>query len=321
MKNIFLYFIILYGVPTLAFTQTGPLKLFPLSSVRLLESPFKQAQETDRKYMLALNPDRLLAPYLREAGIEPKAKSYGNWESSGLDGHIGGHYLSALSNMYAATGNKELLQRLNYMIDWLDKCQQKNGNGYVGGIPGGKAMWQEIAQGKIDAEAFSLNKKWVPWYNLHKLYAGLVDAYQIAGNQKAKEVLIKLSDWCLKLTAHLSDEQMQTMLRCEQGGMNEVLANVAAITGDAKYLTLAKRFSDRKILNPLLQQKDSLNGLHANTQIPKVVGYMRIAELNGDKSWANAADFFWKTVVDNRTISIGGNSVREHFNPSDDFLP
>ena len=291
MKNIFFVFFILFLVPNLAFNQTGGVKTFPLSSVRLLESPFKQAQKTDMKYMLALDPDRLLAPYLREAGIEPKAKNYGNWEGTGLDGHIGGHYLSALCNMYAATGNKELLNRLNYMIDWLDKCQQKNGDGYVGGIPGGKAMWQEIAQGKINAGSFSLNDKWVPWYNLHKLYSGLCDAFLIAGNLKAKEILVKLSDWCLKLTSNLTDEQMQNMLRCEHGGMNEVLANTAAITGDNKYLELARRFSDRKILNSLLQQKDSLTGLHANTQIPKVIGYMRVAEIDGDKNWADAATF------------------------------
>ena len=271
------------------------------------------------KYMLALDPDRLLAPYLREAGIETKATNYGNWEGTGLDGHIGGHYLSALSNMYAATGNKQLLQRLNYMIDWLDKCQQKNGDGYVGGIPGGTAMWKEITMGNIKAGSFSLNDKWVPWYNIHKLYSGLCDAYLVAGNVQAKQILVNLSDWCLKLTAQLSDEQMQKMLRSEHGGMNEVFANVAAITGETKYLALARRFSDLKILNPLLNERDSLTGLHANTQIPKVIGYMQVAEIAGDKSWADAAAFFWKTVVDNRTVSIGGNSVKEHFNPSNDF--
>jgi DUF1680 family protein len=317
--GVLLSIVLLILAPVAGFNQSSSLKAFPISTVRLLESPFKQAQQTDMNYMLALDPDRLLAPYLREAGIEPKAKNYGNWEGTGLDGHIGGHYLSALSNMYAATGNKEILQRLSYMIDWLDKCQQKNADGYVGGVPGGKAMWQEIAQGKIEAGAFSLNKKWVPWYNLHKLYSGLADAYLIAGNEKAKNILIKLSDWCLNLTANLSDEQMQTMLRCEHGGMNEVFANVAAITGDKKYETLAHRFSDQRILHPLLQAKDSLTGLHANTQIPKVIGYMRIAEVEGDKDWANAAQFFWQTVVDNRTVSIGGNSVREHFHPSNNF--
>lgn len=294
---------------------------FPLSQVKIGDGPFKNAQQTDLKYILALEPDRLLAPFLREAGIEPRAKLYGNWENTGLDGHIGGHYLSALSLMYAATGDGEMQKRLNYMIDWLETCQKKNGNGYVGGIPGSKALWEDIANGKINAESFALNKKWVPWYNIHKLYAGLADAYLLTGNQKAKTVLINLSDWCLNLTSKLSDEQVQTMLRSEHGGMNEVFADVALITGDKKYLELARKFSHQTILQPLLQNKDALTGLHANTQIPKVIGFMRVAELEGDKEWANAANFFWETVVQNRTISIGGNSVREHFNPVNNFMP
>lgn len=299
--------------------QSAQLQSFPLSSVRLLESPFKAAQETDMKYILSLDADRLLVPYLREAGLESNSKSYANWENTGLDGHIGGHYLSALSNMYAATGNGQIKERLDYMLNALEKCQQKNGNGYIGGVPGSKALWEEITNGKIDAGSFSLNKKWVPWYNIHKVYAGLVDAYTLTGNEKAKKMLIQLSDWCLNLTAKLSDDQIQQMLRSEHGGMNEVFADVAAITGDKKYLTLAQKFSHKTILDPLLKNTDALNGIHANTQIPKVIGFMRVAEVAGDKDWANAANFFWNTVVNNRTISIGGNSVREHFNPSTDF--
>lgn len=301
------------------FGQSAKLEPFPLSSVRLLESPFKAAQQTDLKYILSLDADRLLAPYFKEAGLETKAINYPNWENTGLDGHIGGHYISALSEMYAATANQKIKERLDYVLAGLEKCQQKNGNGYIGGVPDGKAMWEAIAKGKIDANSFSLNKKWVPWYNIHKVYAGLVDAYNLTGNEKAKKMLIQFSDWCLNLTANLSDDQIQQMLRSEHGGMNEVFADVAAITGDKKYLVLAQKFSHKTILNPLLENKDALNGIHANTQIPKVIGFMRVAEVSGDKDWANAANFFWKTVVDNRSISIGGNSVREHFNPSVDF--
>lgn len=301
------------------FGQTTQLQPFPLSSVRLLESPFKEAQETDLKYILSLDADRLLAPYFKEAGLESKAINYPNWENTGLDGHIGGHYISALAEMYAATGNQQIKERLDYMLANLEKCQQKNGNGYIGGVPGSKELWQDIAKGKIDAGSFSLNKKWVPWYNIHKVYAGLVDAYNLTGNEKAKNMLIQLSDWCLTLTANLSDDQIQEILRSEHGGMNEVFADVAVITGDKKYLTLAQKFSHKVILDPLLENKDVLNGMHANTQIPKVIGFMRVAEVSGDKEWANAANFFWKTVVDNRTISIGGNSIREHFNPATDF--
>lgn len=147
---------------------------FALSEVRLLKSPFADACQTDLNYMLSLDPDRLLAPFLREAGLPPKAQSYGNWENTGLDGHIGGHYLSALANMYASLHNNEVLHRLNYMLDELERCQKHNGNGYVGGIPGSKQFWTAIAAGKIKADGFSLNGKWVPWYNMHKLFAGLL---------------------------------------------------------------------------------------------------------------------------------------------------
>ncbi|MBA4316866.1 MAG: glycosyl hydrolase [Flavobacterium sp.] len=299
--------------------QSTQLQPFPLSSVRLLESPFKEAQQTDLKYILSLDADRLLAPYFKEAGLETKGINYPNWENTGLDGHIGGHYISALSEMYAATANQQIKERLDYMLNGLEKCQQKNGNGYIGGVPGSKGLWEDIAKGKIDAGSFSLNGKWVPWYNIHKVYAGLVDAYTLTANEKAKKMLIQLSDWCLTLTANLSDDQIQLLLKSEHGGMNEVFADVAAITGNKKYLTLAQKFSHKVILDPLLENKDVLNGMHANTQIPKVIGFMRVAEVSGDKNWANAANFFWKTVVDNRTISIGGNSVREHFNPTNDF--
>ena len=304
-----------------ASSQIVKLQSFPLASVRLLESPFKSAQETDLKYILSLNPDKLLAPFLREAGLQPLADSYGNWENTGLDGHIGGHYLSGLSEMYAATGNRQIKERLDYMLGWLEKCQQKNGNGYIGGVPGSKAFWSDIAEGKIRAGSFDVNGKWVPWYNLHKLYAGLVDAYRLTGNAKAKDMLIKLSDWAVGLTAKLSDSQIQQMLRSEHGGMNEAFADVAAITGNKKYLELARKFSHKVIFSPLEHHVDSLDGLHANTQIPKVIGFMRIAEVSGDRQMADAADFFWNTVVNHRTISIGGNSVREHFNPYNDFSP
>ena len=169
-------------------------ELFPLSDVRLTASPFLDAQTTDMHYLLALEPDKLLAPFKREAGLALKQESYGNWESSGLDGHLGGHYLTALALMYASTGDAELLRRLNYFVAELKKCQQKNGDGYLGGIPGGKDAFNQIAQGKMQADNFSVNGKWVPWYNLHKTFAGLRDAYKYAGNQDAKAILIELSD-------------------------------------------------------------------------------------------------------------------------------
>ncbi|MBS1603014.1 MAG: glycoside hydrolase family 127 protein [Bacteroidetes bacterium] len=288
---------------------------FPLSDVRLLESPFLSAQQTDAKYILSLNEDRLLAPYLKDAGLTPLAPNYGNWESQGLDGHIAGHYLSAVAQLYAATGDTVFRGRLDYMLGWLEKCQDRNGDGYVGGIPDGKGLWREIAAGRVGA----IWSRWAPWYNLHKLFSGLEDVWLLTGDERARRIVVGLADWCLNLTSGLSDGQMQQMLGNEQGGMNEVLANLSVITGDRKYLTLARRFSHQAILRPLERGEDSLTGLHANTQIPKVTGFMRIGMLSGDSSWQRAAKFFWNEVTQRRSVVFGGNSVREHFNPVDDF--
>ncbi|HMB91580.1 MAG TPA: glycoside hydrolase family 127 protein, partial [Rhodothermales bacterium] len=283
------------------------------------------AQDRNLDYVLAMDPDRLLAPYLVESGLEPKADNYGNWEDRGLDGHIGGHYLTALSLAWAATGRQDVLKRLDYMLSELKRAQDANGNGYLGGVPGSDELWKQIAAGDVRADLFSLNGSWVPWYNLHKTYAGLRDAYLHAGIDEARTMLIDLTDWSLQLVNGLTDEQIQTMLRTEHGGLNEVFADVAAITGDATYLELAHRFSHRLILDPLLEQEDRLTGLHANTQIPKVIGYQRVADVadsfgqTGFEAWHDAASFFWDTVVNTRTVAIGGNSVREHFHPTDDF--
>ncbi|MEJ5995687.1 glycoside hydrolase family 127 protein [Pedobacter sp. Du54] len=313
-----LCFTLLFLTATITFAQ-DKLHAFNLNEIYLLDGPFKAAQQTDLAYMLSLDADRLLAPYLKEAGLPKKAEQYGNWENTGLDGHMAGHYLSALSLMYGTTGDLKVKERITYVLNELEKCQIKNRNGYVGGVPGGKAMWAQIKNGNIKASSFSLNDKWVPLYNIHKLYSGLYDAYAITGNVKAKNILLKLTDWCVDLVANLTDAQVQTMLKSEHGGLNEIFANVAMITGDKKYLKLARQFSDLSILNPLLNQKDALNGLHANTQIPKVIGFEQIAKVDQDTSLANAADFFWKSVVNNRSISIGGNSVREHFNATNNF--
>lgn len=299
---------------------------FSLQDVKLLSSPFLQAQQTDLHYILALNPDRLLAPFLREAGLTPKAPSYTNWENTGLDGHIGGHYLSALSMMYAATGDTAVYNRLSYMLNELHRAQQTVGTGFIGGTPGSLQLWKEIKAGNIRAGSFDLNGKWVPLYNIHKTYAGLRDAYLYTGSNLARQMLIDLTDWMIDIISGLSDEQMQDMLRSEHGGLNETFADVAAITDDKKYLELARRFSHQVILDPLIKDEDRLTGMHANTQIPKVIGYKRVAEVSKkDKDWKytaewdHAARFFWNTVVNHRSVCIGGNSVREHFHPADNF--
>ncbi|MCX8157373.1 MAG: glycoside hydrolase family 127 protein [Verrucomicrobiae bacterium] len=295
-----------------------PATLPPLSAVRLLDGPLAGAVQVNRAYLLALEPDRLLAPMLREAGLPPRARPYGNWESGGLDGHTAGHYLSALATMIAAgadTPEGELSRRLGYMVAEMARCQAAAGNGYVGGVPGSRELWQAIGEGRVEV----IHKKWVPWYNLHKTYAGLRDAWLLTGNEQARAVLIRLGDWCVELIGKLSDEQMQRMLAQEHGGMNEVLADLYVITGQEKYLQAAQRFCHRAVLEPLKRQEDRLTGLHANTQIPKVIGLARLAMITGDSSAAAGAQFFFENVTRRRTVAFGGNSVSEHFNDPRNF--
>jgi len=317
IKKIFIIFCLITQV---FISVAQKISSFPLNKVELLDgSAFYEAQQADMKYILALDPDRLLAPYLKEASINPSKPNYPNWESMGLDGHTVGHYLSALSLMYASTGQKKLMERIQYVLKILDSCQIKNGDGYVGGVPDGKALWNDIRNGKIDAGSFSLGNRWVPFYNLHKLFAGLRDAYLYAGQSNALEILIKLTDWFYDLTKNLTDEQTQQILKTEHGGLNEVFVNVSEITGNPKYLKLAERFSHRAILQPLIEKKDILTGLHANTQIPKVIGFKSYADATNNTQWDEAAKYFWDLVVNKYTISIGGHGVREHFISPNDF--
>ncbi|SEM41739.1 hypothetical protein SAMN05216436_104144 [bacterium A37T11] len=316
LKPVYVLVFLFLGISSTAFSQMEP---FPLSRVRLSASPFLIAQQTDLRYMMALDPDRLLSPYLREAGLHPVKPGYGNWENTGLDGHILGQYVSALSMMEAATGKNEVRERLQYILKVLDSCQSQRTDGYLGGIPGGAAMWAQVGKGDIRAGAFDLNGKWVPWYNLHKLFSGLLDAWTYTGDGRAKKIVIKLADWWINLSKGISNEAFERMLQTEYGGMNEVYADLADKTHEDKYLQMARRFNQKVTLDPLLEKHDVLNGLHANTQIPKVIGYKREEEVDGDDSLLQASEFFWETVIDHRTVSIGGNSVSEHFHPSTDF--
>ena len=287
---------------------------FNLGDVKLLDGPFKHARDLNIQTLLKYNVDRLLAPYLKEAGLTPKDSSYTNW--AGLDGHIGGHYLSAMSMNVAAINNTECRKRMNYMIAELKACQDANaknnkswGVGYVGGVPNSTAVWTSVKDG--DFKAFHAG--WVPWYNVHKMYAGLRDAWIYAGSKQAKTMFLQFCDWAINITSSLTDEQMQSMLDTEQGGMNEVLADAYAISGNKKYLVAAKRFSHHMLLDPMSEGIDNLDNKHANTQVPKAIGFERIGELSGDKKYADAGSFFWQTVTTNRTLAFGGNSRREFF--------
>ena len=287
---------------------------FPLSDVTLLDGPFKHARDLNIKTLLQYNVDRLLAPYRKEAGLVPKDSSYSNWE--GLDGHVGGHYLSAMAMNVAATNNAKCKRRMLYMIGELKACQEANaknnpswGVGYVGGVPKSEAVWTSVKTGSFKV----YNATWAPWYNVHKMYAGLRDAWNYTGNEEAKNIFLKFCDWAINITSSLTEQQMQSMLDIEQGGMNEVLADAYAITKDEKYLVAAERFSHHMLLNPMSEGIDNLDNKHANTQIPKAIGFERIGELSGDKKYNDAGSFFWQTVTANRTLAFGGNSRREFF--------
>ncbi len=315
MKRIRLYFsmMLLLTVGSIQAQDRLYADEFPLGDVTLLDGPLKRARDLNVKVLLQYDNDRLLAPFLKEAGLKPKGELYPNW--AGLDGHVGGHYLTALA-MNAATGSKECQERMEYWISELQACADANaknhpewGKGYIGGVPGSDRIWSAYKKGNFGPYSGA----WVPFYNVHKIYAGLRDAWVYCGNEQAKKLFLGLCDWAIDLTSGLTDAQVERTLHTEHGGMNEVLADAYAITGDKKYLDVAKRFSHKRMLLPLSQRQDCLDNLHANTQVPKVVGFERIAELTGDEAYHEASAYFWDIVTGERTLAFGGNSRREHF--------
>lgn len=286
---------------------------FPLGDITLLDGPLKHARDLNVQVLLKYDCDRMLAPYRKEAGLQPRKPSYPNWD--GLDGHVGGHYLTALA-INAATGNEECRKRMEYMISELQLVLDANNqrheawcHNYIGGVPNSAKMWTAFSKGDFGPYFGT----WAPFYNIHKMYAGLRDAWLYCGNEQAKNLFLKFCDWAVDITRDLNDEQMERMLGNEHGGMNEVLADAYAITGEQKYMDCARRFSHRMLLVPLENGKDCLDNMHANTQIPKVIGYQRIAELAHDVQYHNASEYFWEIVTRQRSLAFGGNSRREHF--------
>ena len=286
---------------------------FPLGDITLLDGPLKHARDLNVQVLLKYDCDRMLAPYRKEAGLQPRKPSYPNWD--GLDGHVGGHYLSALA-INAATGNEECRKRMEYMISELQLVLDANNqrpeawcHNYIGGVPNSAKMWTTFSKGDFGPYFGT----WAPFYNIHKMYAGLRDAWLYCGNEQAKNLFLKFCDWAVDITRDLNDVQMEKMLGNEHGGMNEVLADAYAITGEQKYLNCARRFSHKLLLVPMEEGKDCLDNMHANTQIPKVIGYLRIAELAHDVQYHNASEYFWEIVTRQRSLAFGGNSRREHF--------
>jgi hypothetical protein len=295
-----------------------PLKAepFDLTEVRLLDGPFRDAMLRDKALLLGMDPDRLLRNFLVTAGLPTQAQPLGGWESPTceLRGHFVGHYLSACSMMYASTGDEALKQRVDYMVAQLAKCQAAlPSQGYN---PGFLSAYPESWFDRVDAG----KHVWAPYYTLHKIMAGLLDAYEHCHNQQALDVLERMAGWLEFRVGRLSHDQMQAALKNEQGGMNEVLSNLYAATGKPEYLKLAQAFNHEAVLDPLAAGQDRLDGLHANTQIPKIIGAARQYELDGDPRMHAVAAFFWDRVALHRSWVIGGDSNAEHFFPITDFL-
>jgi len=291
-------------------TKTEP---FALEDVTLLDSPFLKLQEIDKDYLMnVLKPDPLIAGIRERAGLPKKANKYGGWESQGINGHGLGHYLSALAACYAQTRDEKVKDRLNYILDELELCQQKNGNGYLHSVD--QNVYEKVKSGNFTVGGFDINNWWVPNYSLHKIFAGLRDAYRYAGCKKALEIEKKLGDWYDGIVSPLNEEQRQKLLGSEWGGMNETFCQLAQDTGNMHYLEIAEKYFDHKrIFDPLKQGQDRLTGLHANTQVPKIVGLATEYEMTGKKEYRTAVETFWNSVVRERSFANGGHSDSEHF--------
>lgn len=292
---------------------------FPLSSVRVTGGPLKRAQDLNAEYLLKLEPDRMMAYYRKRAGLEPKAQGYTGWDGDGrnLTGHIAGHYLSGVSLMFAATGDGRFKERADYIVREMKEVQDKNGDGYLGALEGLREKFAEVAKGNIKSTFFDLNGLWSPWYTLHKTYAGLRDAYRFTGNRTALELEIKYAAWAETILSKLTPEQTQQMLNTEFGGMNEVLADLYADTGDKRWLNLSRRFDHHAFLDPLKRREDKLAGQHGNTQVPKMLGVLMQYIYTGEKSDGVAAEFFWDAVVNDHSYATGGHGKDEYFGPPD----
>lgn len=298
------------------------LRFASAAEVRLAPGPELAAQHTVSATLQRLDPQRLLAPFRREAGLERLAEPYGGWESDGLDGHTAGHVLSAAVAL-AAAGDPAAGSLAGTLLRGLRDCQLARGTGYLGGVPDGEALWDELRDGRVEAGAFHLNGRWVPLYNLHKTLAGLVDAAELTGDPLAFATLGELGPWWLRVTGDISDDDFSRILECEFGGMTEAFARLALLMREPAYLRLARRFSRAGLVEPLAAGRDELDGLHANTQIPVVVGFATIERAARELApelmpsiearEGAAARVFFERVAHHRSAAIGGNSVREHF--------
>jgi uncharacterized protein len=285
---------------------------FRLEDVKICDPELLRIREQTLNYMLALDSDRLLHNFRVNAGLPSSAEPLYNRESpsNGWRGHYVGHFLSASGQMYASTSDARIKAKADAMVTELAKCQAKLGDkGYLSAFP--ESDFDNLEQGRPAA---------VLWYALHKIMAGLLDFRDYCQNAQALQVLEGMAAWTDWRTGRLPEEQMQRTLQIEFGGMNEVLANLSAITGNSRYLVVAKRFDHHAVMDPVAQGHDPLTGLHANTQIPKFIGAAREYELTGDPYYRDAALFFWQQVALHRSYVAGGNSVGERFRTPPDVL-
>jgi uncharacterized protein len=298
-------------------------EFFDPEHVQLLESQFKRAMDTDIAYLLRIDPKRFISWFHKQAGILEGDVLCG-WGSKGIGPGFAqqstGHYITACSQLYRVTGDTRFLERVNFMVDELYRSQRTEGNdGLVASEKDAKA-WEMLKSGIVQTNGKAiLNGAVVPFYSLHKVMAGLLDAYDLCGNEKALKVLLSIVEWCKTMLTNLDDDKMQALLSVEHGGMAEILANLYAFTGDQSHLALARKFCHRTVMAPMIKGEDNLTSLHANTQIPKFAGYQRIYELTGEQEWNEAARNFWKFVAEDRTFANGGNSLHELFHPLDQF--
>ena len=291
---------------------SGRLVAFPPASVRLAPGIFREQEEINARYLDSLAVDRLLHSFRITAGIPSSATPYKGWEEPAceLRGHFaGGHFLSAVALASAFSGNAVLKSRGDELVSGLGACQKKIGNRYLSAFPA--ELFEHLAQDK---------PVWAPFYTYHKIMAGLLDMYLLAGNADALQIAQGMGQWAQDFMGNFSAEQRQRMLRTEFGGMNEVLINLAAVTKEERYLDAARLFEQPGFLDPLAGRRDELQGLHANTHVPKIIGAARMYEVTGDRRYRDIVEYFLAGVLAARNYVIGNTSLDEHWKTPPDQL-
>jgi DUF1680 family protein len=292
---------------TINFTRKAAPKrvaAFSMEQVRITDGPYKQASDVNLAYLQRLDVDRLVHNFRVNAGLPSFAKPLGGWEAPDceLRGHFVGHFLSACALANASTGDQAIKQKGTAVVAALAECQQKLGGGYLSAFPTEFFDRVKVRQ-----------KVWAPFYTYHKIMAGMLDMSQLSGNQQALDVVKGMALWVDNWTSPIPEPQMQNILGEEYGGMNEVLYNLALVTGDDRYAVVGDRFTKKWFFNPLALRRDELRGLHVNTHIPQVIGAARRYELSSDERFHDVADFFWYEVTSARAYATGGTSNGERW--------